>query len=202
MKFLRLVHSSLGASCHSPGCGIHRARVSTSGLVLRSGKRNFGMCGIRLIADDRNSSYGKQQAMTFCLGAFKDALWLRQNQVDPRRAGIGACRGRFDSNLHHNVYSFWRLRCSRQHVAGLLSAWCSQSNPAFPLRGPAFACYDFAERTYIGAVSNHRISLTTNHGESSANSPFTGIAFYRTNGGVASVLLQGSEVRDVHCLGQ
>ena len=32
--------------------------------------------------DDHGSSHCKQEAITFCLGAFKDALWLRQNQLD------------------------------------------------------------------------------------------------------------------------
>ena len=125
--------------------------------------------------DDRNLSYAKQQAITFCLGAFKDALWLRQNQVDHDEPESAVSR----ALASPSQCAFFLAATLAASV--LLACYLPGARKAI-LPSP----YADPQSLVMISPSGHTsvpfptIDLADYQSwRSSANSPFTGIAFYR-----------------------
>lgn len=125
--------------------------------------------------DDRGSSHRQQEATTFCLGAFKDALWLRQNQLH---------RDKLESTVSSVLAS--PSQCVfflAATVAASVSLACYLPGARKAILPSSYA--DSQSLVMIWPSGHTSVPIPTipladyRSWQGSASSPFTGIAFYR-----------------------
>ncbi|MHB2006949.1 MAG: ABC transporter permease [Acidobacteriaceae bacterium] len=125
--------------------------------------------------DDHGSSHGQQEAIAFCLGAFKDAWWLRQNQLHRDKL-----KSTVSSVLASPSQCVFFLAATV--AASILLAWYLPGARKAILPSP----YADSQSLVMISPSGHTsapfptIPLADYRSwQGSASSPFTGIAFYR-----------------------